>query len=124
MKINEFLKNALKENKHTQKQLSEFIGVPTSTVNNWLKLNRSIPAECIIPICEFLNVSPCYLLTGEDNSPKDTEISNNIYFTNEIEKEALCLFKKLPEREQLKLIGRMETVLENYEKANSEEATG
>lgn len=120
MKINEFLKNILRESKHTQRQLSEFIGVPTSTVNNWLKLNRSIPAECIIPICEFLNVSPCYLLTGEDNSSKDTEIS----FTNEIEKEALCLFKKLPEREQLKLIGRMETVLEDYEKANSEEATG
>lgn len=52
----------------TQKNMASSIGVATSTVNNWLKLGRSIPSEFIIPISEFLNVSCNYLLTGEEKN--------------------------------------------------------
>jgi len=117
MKISQILRDTLKENERTQKELSQFIGVSTSTVNNWIKLDRSIPAEYIIPICEFLKISPYRLLIGEEK-----ELSGkNINCNNAIEKEALNLFKQLPEHEQLKLIGRMEILVEDYEKTNSEE---
>ena len=95
-----------------QADLCEAIGISSSTMTNWKNRGTDPPAKHIIPICEFLNISPYYLLTGEEK-----ELSrNNINCNNAIEKEALNLFKQLPEHEQLKLIGRMEILVEDYEK--------
>lgn len=70
MNISQNLSHIIKEKKITQKALSKQLGVPTSTINNWIKLNRSIPSEFIIPICEFLDITPYLLLTGENVSSK------------------------------------------------------
>lgn len=70
MNICQNLSHIIKEKKITQKALSKQLGVPTSTINNWIKLNRSIPSEFIIPICEFLDITPYLLLTGENVSSK------------------------------------------------------
>ena len=64
MTVNERVSSVLKSKKATQRDLAAEIGVSTSTLNNWLKLGRDIPAQYIVPICEFLNTSPAYLLTG------------------------------------------------------------
>lgn len=61
----------------TQKQLAKVIGVATSTVNNWLKLGRSIPAEYIIPISEFLEVDCEFLLSGKHQAKPQSTISND-----------------------------------------------
>ena len=58
MNISQNLSHIIKKKKITQKALSKQLGVPTSTINNWIKLNRSIPSEFIIPICEFLDITP------------------------------------------------------------------
>lgn len=65
MTINERLKKALEVSGHTQKELSEALGVPKSTVNSWFKLGRDIPPDQIIPICEFCDISVDYALRGE-----------------------------------------------------------
>ena len=104
MDINTIIINELQKKKNTQKQLAEYIKVSTSTVNNWLKLGRSVPAEYIIPISEFLKINPYYLLTGEE---KETDLPNN-------EKELLESFRLLQLREKYKVIGRIETYLEEY----------
>ena len=70
MNISQNLSHIINEKKITQKALSKQLGVPTSTINNWIKLNRSIPSEFIIPICEFLDITPYLLLTGENVSSK------------------------------------------------------
>ena len=59
------IKETLSENNIQQKSLCSAIGVAPSTFNSWLKLNRSIPAEFVIPICEFLNIDVYWLLTGQ-----------------------------------------------------------
>lgn len=63
-RISEYIAAHKKE--FTQKGLCEFIKVPQSTMNNWLRMDRSIPAEYVIPISEYLNVSADYLLTGNE----------------------------------------------------------
>lgn len=102
MTVNERVSSVLKSKKATQRDLAAEIGVSTSTLNNWLKLGRDIPAQYIVPICEFLSTSPAYLLTGEETKKAPAPgISEN-------GREMLELYEKLPEREQLLLIGRLQ----------------
>ncbi|OQB15748.1 MAG: hypothetical protein BWY15_00461 [Firmicutes bacterium ADurb.Bin193] len=86
MEINRRIIEELDKKSLRQTQLCEYIKVANSTLNNWLKLNRSIPAEYIFPISEFLEIDPIYLLTGKGASlTKD-------------EKELLHIYKNLDER--------------------------
>lgn len=113
MNISQNLQSIIRQHKLTQKELAENLGVPKSTVNNWIKLNRSIPAEQIIPICEFLGVSPYYLLTGEE--PKHT---NHL---SKDQQELLDKYEKLTEREQGRILGRIDQMLETIEKDTSKD---
>lgn len=102
MTVNERVSSVLKSKKATQRDLATEIGVSTSTLNNWLKLGRDIPAQYIVPICEFLKVSSWYLLTGDEIEKAPAPgISEN-------GREMLELYEKLPEREQILLIGRLQ----------------
>ena len=73
-------------------------------MTNWKNRNTDPPSKYIIPICEFLNISPYYLLTGKEKSqtlPED-------------ELELLSYYKRLPEREQQRLIGRAAGIADVY----------
>ena len=53
-----------------QADLCEAIGISSSTMTNWKNRGTDPPAKHIIPICEFLKVSPYLLLTGNElNEP-------------------------------------------------------
>ena len=54
-----------------QRDLADFLGTGASTVSQWKLPNRNPTVESIIPICEFLGVSPYFLLTGEESSSVD-----------------------------------------------------
>ncbi|MGN1202074.1 MAG: S24 family peptidase [Eubacterium sp.] len=62
-------------------------------------------ADKIIILSNFLNVSTDYLLLGEEKSPS----------LSDDEQELLNCYKKLPERERQRLIGRALTLAEVYE---------
>ena len=67
MSITERLKELIATKGHgAQKELSQFIGVGQSTLNNWLQYGRSIPSEYIVGIAKFFGVSVNYLLIGAD----------------------------------------------------------
>ena len=107
MTINERIVEALKTGKGTtQKGLAASIGVSTSTVNNWLKLGRSIPAEYIIPISEFLNMSSYYLLTGRANPSLDIPKEDA---------EWLSLIHQLPPEAQIEFRGELKGYLKRYQ---------
>lgn len=69
MDIQDRILSALEEKGLDQKDLALSIGVAASTLNGWLKLKRSIPAEYAIPICVFLGKSPEYILMGNEKEP-------------------------------------------------------
>lgn len=104
MNISQNLSHIIKEKKITQKALSKQLGVPTSTINNWIKLNRSIPSEFIIPICEFLDITPYLLLTGENVSSKSVLGSD--------EQELLDIYNSLSPKSQGRLRERAEVLAE------------
>lgn len=64
----------LRENGLKQKDLAEYLHTKPSTVNGWKAENRNPSSDMIIPICEFLSVSPVFLLTGKQ---EEDPCSNN-----------------------------------------------
>lgn len=104
MNISQNIQNIINTQKRTQKELAKHLGIATSTINNWIKLNRSIPAEYVIPICEFLNISPYYLLTGKEKE-------QSMIFDDNMQRLIEC-YENLPDRERQRLIGRAEMLVD------------
>lgn len=101
--INDIL--GILKNKHkTQSELCDYLGINTSTMTNWKNRNTDPPSKYIIPICEFLDVTPYYLLTGKEH---------NTSFPDD-EQELLKHYENLPEQEKMKLIGRAAALAEIY----------
>lgn len=46
--------------------LARHLGVGTSQITNWKTRHTDPPARYIMSICDFLEVDPFYLLTGDD----------------------------------------------------------
>ena len=86
--------------------LCRSIGVATSTMANWKTRETDPPAKMIVPICEFLNVSPEYLLTGNE-SVSSIYNDTDPHFT-----ELKDLYYRLPDRQQGELIGYAKRMVE------------
>lgn len=71
MDICQNLNNILKERKITQKELCQQISIAESKLSYWLTKSKSIPSEYIIPICNYLNISSSFLLTGQESDSKN-----------------------------------------------------
>lgn len=96
--------NILNDKRIKQSELCAYLGINTSTMTNWKNRDTDPPSKYIIPICEFLGVSPYYLLTGKEK---------NLLLPDD-EQELLNYYKKLPEWEQQRLIGRAAALAEIY----------
>jgi transcriptional regulator with XRE-family HTH domain len=99
LKFAERVSYLLAEKDIKQNKLAAHLGVPTSTLNNWLKLGRDIPPEQIIPICEFLGVSIEFGLTGEKKQAAPDETTDELVqivkdMDEDERKEVLRLAKK------------------------------
>lgn len=88
MTVIERISALLSEKSLKQVNLAAYIGVSNKTLNGWIKKNRDVPTDKIIPICRFFDISTEYLLTGEDYS----EIST----VDPLEQELRVLIHQLP----------------------------
>lgn len=61
------------------KTLPAQAGAIPSTLNNWLKLGLDIPADRVIPICEFIDESPMYLLSGKEPVATNIKAAETIF---------------------------------------------
>lgn len=95
-----------------QKDLAEYLGTGTSTINGWKKENRNPSSDMILPICEFLDVDCEFLLSGQHK--KTNEI-----FSKE-DSEWLTLLHQLPPEKRLEFKGE----LKGYIRRLDEEANG
>lgn len=95
----ERLKSLIGQQRGLQKELSIAISVSSSTINNWLSRNTEIPASKVIPICEFLGITPMFLLTGNtEEMPASTcKLSTEQQFV-------LDYYDALPYKEKKELI--------------------
>lgn len=78
------------------------LGINTSVTTGWKQRNTDPPAKYLIPICELLDCSVEYLLTGQETEKEPVPgISEN-------GREMLEMYEQLPERDQLLLLGRLQ----------------
>lgn len=113
LSINRKISELLKSQGLSQKDLATKIGKPANTINNWLNpdMERSIPSEVIIPICDFLGVDCQYLLS--DSPSNVSRIDNN-------DTEWLTLIHKLPPEKQYELKGYVKRMIEESSVAADE----
>lgn len=104
MTINERLFTFLEQKNLKQSDLAKYLNVTYSVITAWKTRGNNPPAEYIIPICEFLNISVNELLGVE----------NDTNTLDENEQELLSYFNLLPEREKIKWIGRLEDAAQPY----------
>lgn len=120
MTICERLFDELDKRNLTAYALCKALGVTTSTTTTWKQRGTDPPAKYLCRICEFLECSLEYLLTGSDAAHEikkrpDPEMSRN-------GREMLALYEQLPEREQLLILGHLQqmvTPLQGNDKAKS-----
>lgn len=85
--------------------IAKATGIDKSTFSKWKsKPTSKVDFETVHKIVSYLNISIDFLLTGEEKSPS----------LEDDEQELLNYYKKLPDREQVKLISRAETLSEIY----------
>lgn len=106
MKIYERMFQIMEQKNIKAVQLADKLGISKGVISNWKKRKTNPPIEYTVLICELLEVSIEYLITGEENN-KNLDLNEN-------EQEMLEKFNQLPEREQIKIIGIVEERLEKY----------
>ena len=77
MRIGERIILILKEKGLTQKGLADYVGIKQSTISDWKGKGTSPSSEIIYRICEYIKVSPTFLLTGKETTSdlSDEEIN-------------------------------------------------
>ena len=94
------LKELRKSKNITQEELAKMVGVERSTVGKWESKNIIPPADMLVSLSEFFNVSVDYLLGRADVKNPSDEISDAL----EDDKELADFWNKLKEREDLQLL--------------------
>ena len=95
MKIVDNLIKIMENKQISAYRIEKDAGIKCSTITSWKK-GCQPPADKLEILCRYLEITPNELFGYESIT------------LNENEKEMLELFKKLPEREQIKFIGKLE----------------
>ena len=66
MVISERIFQVMEEKHISQTALSERTGISQRTISDWKRKKTNPTLEKVIPLCEALDISPMFLLTGED----------------------------------------------------------
>lgn len=110
---------ALLKTKHlSQKELSEYTGLSPAAISSWKANGTNPSSDKIIKICEFLEVEPYYLLTGENEPPAPLIVADaspgyrNPYEPDEA--DMLTMFRKLRPVDQGRILEKMEQILSQY----------
>lgn len=100
--------------KRDQKELTDFLNLKKTAFTDWKSGKSNSYRKYLIEIAEFFNVSLDYLVYGKE----DFQTTNEKELT-ENEQELLEIFNKFNEREQIKIIGKIEDWFETKQKRES-----
>lgn len=103
MTIGNRLREWRKSNNWKTTEISESTGISTGALSNYENDKREISSDFLLKLRDIYNADIYYILTGV----KLGDLSSN-------EIELLEAFRRLPDREQIKEIGKMEEKAERY----------
>lgn len=88
------------------KELGNLLGLKKSPLTDWKNKKSNPTLEQLTKMCEIFAMDADYMLFGKMHNSTKQSLTEN-------EKELLELFQKLPDREQIKFIGRLEEAVNN-----------
>ena len=95
----------------TQKEFSEKTGIPQSTISDWRKKRTNPTAEKILVICNVLNVSPEWLLSGiEPQGERGNSPTNYVIYSNTDSGLLIERFNSMDKGSQERLLGYAEAL--------------
>lgn len=97
-----------------QKELTDFLNLKKTAFTDWKSGRSNSYRKYLIEIAEFFNVSLDYLVYG-----KGIKSSSDINFINPNETTMMNLFRMLSEKEQDRIIGRLEHMVEESQKSKN-----
>ena len=109
MEFHEILTKLLKERKITACQISKDTGISQTAIGKWKKGEKYPSVDNLKLLADYLKVNIDYLLTGKETTSETTILTEN-------EQELLNILNQLSDREQLKLIGKVEIMAEAFHK--------
>ncbi|AWW28351.1 MULTISPECIES: helix-turn-helix domain-containing protein [unclassified Acetobacterium] len=121
------LKTLRQQKNINQAELGKILDVGKTTISNY-ETGYSVPdLETVVKLADYFNVSTDYLLGRTDYPEMCTEQifqTTNLLAENEI--EVLEILRKVNDRQQIKLIGRIEEIVKQItsEKTNHNNETG
>ena len=70
----------LKERNMSQKEFAQKTGIAESTISDWKKKKTNPKADCLLSICDALEITPEQLLTGKGIDPeyKDADMDYEV----------------------------------------------
>lgn len=108
--IIERLLEILEKNSIKPIDLCHYLKINTSTMTNWKNRNTDPPAKYIVPICDFLKITPKYLLTGINEQP-----NKNCFDAFSGDAEWIYLIHSLPIEKQYEFKGELKGYLRRIE---------
>lgn len=92
----------------SQKEICSALNITSGTFSNWKSRHTDPPMKYLLKLCDILQTTPEYLITGEETTSEDD--------TSLTKEEIICLdlFCCLSEIDKARIIERMETMIESY----------
>lgn len=108
--FNKILKEIMQEKNISQKQLSEYTGIPASSIASWFGKQSSSPSiDAVTKIADFFGCTIDYLVGRESEDGVIIVSENNNYTQNE--KDLIEVFRQLSVRQQYAALGFMKGML-------------
>ena len=109
MTISERIFERIKQIDMTQKEFSEKTGIRQSTVSEWKKNRTNPSSDKIMGICEAIEVSPEWLLSGVD--PAKSREKNQEYYVIDVHTETgilVSVYNQLDKSQRDRVLGYAE----------------
>ena len=106
MTISERIFERLQQLSMTQKELAERTGIQQSTISEWKKNRTNPSSDKILVICETLDVTPEWLLSGVD--PAEGRGKHQEYYVVQVDTDSgalLAEFNKLDKSRRERVLG-------------------
>ena len=112
MTISERVFERLKQISMSQKEFSERTGIKQSTISEWKKNKTNPSSDKILGICQVLDVSPQWLLSGVD--PAASRMNNHEYYVIDSNTDIgslIAKFNQLDKSSRERLMGYITALL-------------